>query len=207
MNKILSEAQTRALQYWFVDGLAELAGGVIGLLLAVLFWVWQEIFTWRWSLLVILLAGSAVSFGLRLIIQRVKERSTFPRTGYAAPLSGLESRPLVFSLVAFTLILLGVNYFLSTRGPDGLLWSPAAAGLVFAFIFAWTGALAKLRRLYFLALFSLCGGVALAVLRLDYMHAIGILAGGVGLVLLVQGYRARNVYFRQNALPDDAVHG
>ena len=146
----------------------------------------------------ILGAGFAVSFGLRLIIQRIKERTTYLRTGYAAPFSGLESKRSVLITVAFTLLLLGSNYYLSTKGPQGLLWSPGLAGSAFAFIFAWTGALTKLRRFYFLALLSLCVGVALAVLGMDYFRGVGVLAGVVGLDLLYQGYRARKAYINQN---------
>jgi hypothetical protein len=205
MDKDFTKAQTRVLQYWFVDGLAELAAGLVSIFLAVLFGVWQIIFTWRWSLLVVLGAGFVVSFGLRLIIQRIKEHTTYLRTGYAAPLSGLESKWSVLIAIAFTLLLLGLNYYLSTKGLQGLLWSPALAGSVFAFIFAWTGALTKLRRFYFLALLSLCAGVPLAVLGMDYFRGVGILTGVVGLILLYQGYRTRKAYIRQNPPPGKPI--
>ena len=198
MNKNFTKVQERALQYWFVDGLAEFASGLVSLFLAVLFSIWQVIFMWRWSLPVILVAGFAVSFGLRLIIQRIKERTTYLRTGYAAPFNGLESKRSIVITIAFALLLLGSNYYLTTNGPQGLLWSPGMAGVAFAFGFAWTGALTKLRRFYFLALLSLCVGVALAVLGMDYFRGVGVLAGVVGLILLYQGFRARKAYISQN---------
>ncbi|MBE0411405.1 MAG: hypothetical protein IBX69_16910 [Anaerolineales bacterium] len=206
MNKNFTNVQKRAIQYWFVDGLAELAAGLVSLFLAILFWIWQVVFMWRWSLPVIMVAGLGVSFGLRLIIQRIKERTTYLRTGYAAPFSGLEHKGSIAIVVAFTLLLLGLNYYLSTQGPQGLLWSPGVAGLVFAFIFAWTGALTKLRRFYFLALLSLCVGVALAVSGMDYFRGVGVLAGVVGLTLLYQGYRARKAYIRENPLLSNPIN-
>ncbi len=204
MNNHLANAQKRAIQYWFVDGLAELAAGLVSLFLAVLFGVWQIVFTWRWSLPVILFAGLAVSFGLRLIIQQIKERSTYLRTGYVAPFTGLESKRSILLTIIFALLLLGLNYYLSTQGPQGLLWSPGAAGLVFAFIFAWIGMLAKLRRFTFLALFSLCVGVLLSILAFDYLRGVSILAGLVGLIMLYQGYRVHRAYKRANVQPGDA---
>jgi sulfite exporter TauE/SafE len=153
-----------------------------------------------------MVAGLGVSFGLRLIIQRFKERSTYPRTGYAAPLTGLEHKGSAALVVAFTLVLLGLNYYLSTQGDQGLLWSPAVAGLVFAFLFAWTGAFTKIRRFYFLALFSGCAGLALAALRMDYFRGVGVLAGVVGLILIYQGYRARQAYIRESPPISHPIH-
>lgn len=207
MNKNVTNVQKRAIQYWFVDGLAELAAGLVGLFLGVLFWIWDVVFTWRWSLPVIMAVGLVVSFGLRLIIQRMKERTTYLRTGYAAPLSGLEHKWSTAMVVAFTVILLGLNYYLSVQGAQGLLWSPGVAGLVFAFSFAWTGAITKLRRFYFLALLSLCAGVALAALGLDYFRGVGLLAGIVGLTLLYQGYRVRRAYLSENPQLSHPIHG
>ena len=119
MNEKFVNVQKKAIQYWFIDGLAELAAGLVGFFLAVLFWVWQDVFTWRWSLPVILVAAFTVSFGLRLIIQRIKERTTYPRTGYVSPFSGLESKWSVVILIAFSLVMLGLNYFFSTKGSKG----------------------------------------------------------------------------------------
>ncbi len=206
MKNDLSKVQKRAIQYWFVDGLAELGAGLAGIFLALLFGVWQVVFTWRWSLPVILAAGLAVSFGLRFIIQHIKERTTYLRTGYASPLSGLERKWSVISLVAFTIFLLGSNYYLSTKGQQGLRWSPALAGLTFAFLFAWTGAMAKLRRFYFLALLSLGLGVIMVACGVNYFHGTGVIAGVVGLTLLYQGYRARRTYLNQNPRPGEQGH-
>lgn len=221
MNQNLSKVQKRAYQYWFVDGLAELAAGLVSLLLAVLFWFWQVVSAGRWSLLVILIAGLGVSLGIRLIIQRIKESSTYLRTGYAAPLSGLERKRQVAILVAFTLLLLSLNYYISSMGSQSLLWSPGLAGLVFAFIFTWTGVSTQLRRFYFLALLSLVAGIVLAILGLepfqgikvladltsDYFRGVGVLAGIIGLTLLYQGYRVRSAYIDHNPAIDRPVDG
>ena len=205
MNKRITKLQKRTIQYWFADGLAELAAGLISLFLAVLFGIWQVIFMWSWSLPVILVAGLAVSFGLRLIIQRIKENTTYPRTGYAAPFSGLESKQSIVITIVFAILLLGSNYYLTAKGPQSLLWSPGMAGFAFALCFAWIGALMKLQRFYFLAFLSLCVGVALAVLGVDYFRGVEVLAGIVGLILLFQGYRTRKAYINQNPLLSNPI--
>lgn len=205
MNKNFVDVQKKAIQYWFIDGLAELAAGLVGIFLAVLLWVWHQVFTWRWSLPVIMVAAFVVSFGLRLIIQRIKARSTYPRTGYVSPFSGLESKWSVVILIAFALVMLGLNYFLSTRGSQALLWSPGLAGLIFTFLFVWTGATTKLKRFFTLGIISLLLGLVLVYLKLDYFQGVSILTGIIGLFLLVQGYQVRRIYLQQSSLTDDSI--
>jgi hypothetical protein len=206
MNEKILDVQKKAIQYWFIDGLAELAAGLIGIFLAVLFWVWQMVFTWRWSLPVILVGALAVSFGLRLIIQRIKERTTYLQTGYVSPFSGLEGKWSVVILIAFSLLLLGLNYYLSTKGPQGLLWSPGLAGLIFTFIFMWTGMMTKLRRFFILAIISLSIGLILALLGMDYLQGVSVLTGIIGLVLLIQGYSIRKKYLYQNSMVNESIN-
>jgi heme/copper-type cytochrome/quinol oxidase subunit 1 len=87
MTDDLKEPQLRTLQYWTVDGVGELFVGLLFLLVAIVYYL-QESTTG--SLLskvfgivsVILVCGGA--FGGRWIMQRVKERTTYPRTGYVA---------------------------------------------------------------------------------------------------------------------------
>lgn len=203
MRENLNGAQQRALQYWFVDGLAEISAGVISLMVAVLMAFWPVVVKGRWSLLIFFGLALAVSFGLRLVIQRVKSRLTYPRTGYVAPLSGFENRRAVIAIALFTLLLLLTNAFISTRGDAALAWSPALGGLVFAFLFAWTGYLTTLRRFYFLALFCLVMGVAVALLGFSYLLGLGLLTGCVGLVLLFLGLHAYRDYVRDHPAPGE----
>lgn len=198
MNENLKKIQQRAVQYWFIDGLAEIGAGLVSLLLAILFLNWQVIFRSRWSLAVVLFVGLAVSFGLRLIIQRIKEGSTYLQTGFAAPFTGLENKRSVAIAVAFTILFLGFNLYLTLHGSQSMRWSSGLAGLVFAFIFAWTGYLTALRRFYYLALFGLVVGAVLAFLGVGYAIGVGFLTGSIGLVLIFFGIRTRKAYLGQN---------
>lgn len=198
MSENLTKAQQRAVQYWFVDGLAEIAAGLASLLLALFFVIWPYIIKTRWSLLIFFAVAFAVSFGLRLVIQRIKERTTYPRTGYVAPLTGFENKRALVIAVAFTVLLLAVNFYLTLQGPKALLWSPGVAGLVFAFIFSLTGYWSGLRRLYFLALFCCLTGILLVFLRIGYLTGVAVLTGLIGTILLYFGIRTRRAYLRQN---------
>ncbi len=204
MDKKLSNIQNRTIQYWFVDGLAECAAGLLALFVAFIFWIWPIFIMWRWSLPVILVAGLMAAIGFRFIISRIKERSTYPRTGYVAPLDNLKNKRSLLITLIFLLIFFGSNYLLTTRASPDLLWSPGLAGFGFALVFTWVGALTKVRRIYFSAFLSLLVGISLALLGIDYFHGTAILAASIGLVWLYLGYRTHKAYIRQNPLISDA---
>ena len=198
MGETFTKVQHRAIQYWFLDGLAEISAGLICFLLVALFVLWQLIPLTRWSLFIFFIPAFAVSFGLRLLIQKIKERTTYPRTGYVAPFSGMENKRALVMMIVFTIVLLAVNFYLTTQGETALLWSPGVAGLTFAFVFAWTGYLTALRRFYFTAFFSLFVGAALVFLEIGYFSGVAILTGLTGVILLFSGIQARRAYFRLN---------
>jgi uncharacterized membrane protein len=194
----LTKTQQRAIQYWFEDGLAELSVALVCLLLAVLFLTWQVIFKTRWSQFLFFIILIAFSFGLRLVIQRIKERTTYLRTGYVSPVSGLENNRAVVIVIAFTILLLGVNFYLNWSEAKSMPWSSGVSGLIFAFIFTWTGYVTALRRFYFLGLFSLLVGVVLVLLEVPYLNGAAILAGMIGIILLCLGFRSRWAYTHSN---------
>jgi hypothetical protein len=206
MNEKINNSQKKAIQYWFIDGLAELAAGLVAILLAVLFWVWQDMFTWRWSLPFIFVVALIVSFGLRLIVQRIKVRTTYLQTGYVSPFSGFESKWSVVLLIIISLLLVGLNYYLSIKGAQSLMWSPGMAGLIFSVIFVWVATSTKLKRFFNLALISLGVGLILVLNEVGYLQGVSILTGIVGLVLLTQGYLIRNKYLHQSSMMDKTIH-
>jgi hypothetical protein len=198
MRDNFTNVQKRAIQYWFLDGLAEISVGLVCLLLAVLFEFWWIILQTRWSLFIFFITAFAVSFGLRLAIQKIKEKHTYPRTGYVAPLSGLENKRAVIILIVFTVVLLVVNFYLTVHEQMSWLWSSGVAGLALAFIFAWTGYLTALRRFYFLALFNLFVGAGLVLFGIGLSSGMAILTGSNGVILLFFGIQARRAYSRLN---------
>jgi len=197
MDERIQNAQRRAIQYWFVDGLAELSAGVTSLLLAVLFLLWGELAKTRWSLLIFFLIPLAVSVVLRLVIQKVKQRITYPRTGYVAPLQGFENKRAVLIAAAFALLLLAVNATLAIQGSTAVLWSSSLAGLTFAFVFGWISYVTGLRRFAFLALFTAGLGASLGFLGAGYWTGVAVLCGCTGVILLFYGIMGLREYSRQ----------
>lgn len=197
MSSDWKKSQQRAFQYWFVDGWTELGLGLFCLLLGGFFWL-QGSLPWSpLSNLVFFVAVFAIGFGLRWGLQQIKERTTYPRTGYVEYKSGWGEKSRVAAAAAFALILLALMIFLVLRGPQSVVWTPAIGGLIFAFIFFGIGRQTGQYRFLFLAFFSLLSGVGFSFSGFGDLIGAATLSGLVGLVLLGFGAWTRLKYLRE----------
>jgi MFS family permease len=196
----LKKSQQRAIQYWFMDGLAELSGGLICLLLAIIFFIQHRLPVTPLSYKALFLIPFIIAFGIRWIMQRVKEHSTYLRTGKVTPKSGWENQGAMAIAISFTVLLLGLMFFQILQAPKSIDWMPGIGGLIFAFIFAWTGYQTALLRLYFLSLFCLLTGVGLAIVGLGGLLGATLLCILTSLILFVFGSVTRWTYLHQNPL-------
>jgi hypothetical protein len=112
-NNLKASGQ-RAVQYWFKDGLAELSGGVICLVLAVYFGLQQ------------ILQSSQGSFAIFFFCVRssvwhsqshamVSRAQYLPLTGFVHAKSGLKTTGLLGVTIIFTLLLLGFMLYTIIR--------------------------------------------------------------------------------------------
>ncbi len=202
MEPNISKIQQRAVQYWFIDGLAEIGLSAAFLLLAVLFVIQRLLPQSPLRDLASLLLAFAGVFGLRSIILRIKEKDTYLRTGYVAVQSGWKNKRIVAAVIVFTVALLGVQLTLVLRQSASPAWMPLIGGSILAFLLALMGYRAGLTRYYFLALFSLLAGGGLMLSGLGDFQSTAVLCVLVGLILLAFGVRTRWHYIHQNpALP------
>jgi hypothetical protein len=82
MNTDLGKYQNRAKKYWFIDGLAEIGFGLICIWLALLFSIENLYDQTPFRDLSFFILAFLGALAVRLLIQRLKEHSTYPRTGY-----------------------------------------------------------------------------------------------------------------------------
>jgi hypothetical protein len=200
MEKNLKESQKRAVQYWFVDGLAEISGGAICLLLAIYFAVQQFLPASQGSFALIFLIVFVAAFGVRKLMLWFREHSTYRRTGFVELKKGWEDRRFLGIAIGFTVLLLGVNLYTIYRGIQTLVWMPVLGGIIFAFMFALAASRTKLVRFYFLAGFSLLLGVFLALSGLGDLSGAALLSLCTSLVLLAFGVVTRLTYLRQTSV-------
>lgn len=206
MNTDLKEVEKRVRRYWYTDGIAELAGGgmllIIGLYFAGQEWL-PEGSALRGMLqasLVILLIGGA--FATRWLVNAMKVRLTYPRTGYVEyPAGAKNTTPRRFltggiaAIVAALLVVAG-------RWVGSFDWMTAFTGLVFGLVFILLRARASgLNRFYVLGVFCLVLGLGLSFSGLQLGYSLGLLYGLSGLAAMLSGAIVLRRYLNENPMP------
>ena len=194
----LKKIQQRARQYWFVDGLAELFTGGACLFLAIYFWLYQFEPISGWLSLLVMVGILCVGFAMRWIMQQIKARTTYPRTGYVEPQSFWEQKGLAGALLAFTILLNAFMVITSLKFPLSPIWTPLIGAVIFAAIFAAISYQARLLRFAYLASFCLVTGGVMAFCGFGDWPATALLSALTGLILLVFGFLTRRAYQQQN---------
>lgn len=197
MDKNLQASQQRAIQYWFADGLAELSGGVLGLVMAIYFCVQQILQSSPGIFALLFLLVFVIAFGIRKLMLWYRERSTYPRTGFVELQKERQDHKLLGVEVGFTLLLIGFMLYTIVRGIQTVVWMPAISGVVLAFIFTLAGYQTKLVRFLFLGAFCLLLGGFLSLSGLGDLWGSAILSLVTSLVLFAFGIITRLAYVHQ----------
>ena len=200
MENNIKTSQIRAMQYWFADGLVELCGGVLCLMLAVYFSIQQILPFSQSSFALLFLLVFIVAFGIRKLMLWYRQRSTYPRTGFIEPKKAWEDRRLLGIEIVFTVLLLGFMIYAIFQGIHAVMWTPAICGVLYAFIFALAGYRTKLVRFIYLAIYSFILGIILAFSGLGDLWGASLLSLCIGLVLIAFGIVTRATYLHQSSL-------
>jgi hypothetical protein len=198
MDDKLKATEQKARQYWFADGLAELSGAALCVLLAIYFAI-QKILP-QGSFAILFLLVFVAGFGIRKLMYWIRQRSTYQRTGYVEYRKGLQNRSLLGVTIGFSVLLLGFMLYTMLQGIQTLAWLPIIGGTIFAFIFFLAAYRTKLTRIYYLAGFSLLLGIVAAWSGLSDFLGVALLSLVIGLVLLAFGILTRLTYLRQSGL-------
>lgn len=208
MSDELKQSQLRTIQYFYVDGSFEFGLGLLCLILAVFFYAETSMHGWLAALvdgsLVLIMIGGA--WLIRHLITLLKEKVTWPRTGYVTYnrqnaanrgwriAMGLGVGILVGILVAV------VATVLSTTPGIHLNSMPMLSGFLLGVVFAFLGWRTTMLRFYLLALFScMLGGVLAYSSAVDNVALAGYYLV-FGLVLIAAGAFVLRAYLRQNPL-------
>ena len=206
MNNDLSDIEQRVKRYWFADGIGELAGGGMFLLLGAYFGIPQYLgddsqlsAIFQSSLVLVLIGGI---FVVRWLVTMLKTRLTYPRTGYVEyrvdKRNALRTRTLAMAfamVMAFSMVLLAksIQVVDSTVLMTGLV-----VGAVFVLL---RGKSYGVQRFYFLGAISAILGVALSFSSLPIGYSLAAFYGLMGLVVMLSGGWVLFRYLRENPLP------
>jgi len=196
-------APRRAARYWFDDGLVEIGVGLLFLLMAAMFALEGLVpagrlpaaFSALW-LPVILLGGMLV---LSVALRAVKQRLTYPRTGYV---SYPHTRPVrkVLAGIIGGLVSMGLVLLLARR-PEWLTALPALQGGVVALVWFVLSYRIGAWRLTAVGLLALGAGLIASFAGLTTSIGAALVFGTAGWASLVSGALVLAHYLRTTAPP------
>ena len=212
MNSNLSDVEQRVNRYWYSDGLAEIFGGGMFLLLAVYFAL-QDFLgpdsmlsgILQASLALLMIGGAFVS---RRMINSLKTRLTYPRTGYVEyrvnKKDAGRKRILVF-ILAFTISALTIAFVGIFKSFNSIV---AVTGFIVGIILVLLrGKASGLFRFYVLGVISLLLGFAISTTGLPEGYALGLYYGLMGVCFLISGGLTLTHYLHENPRPADGQSG
>lgn len=200
MKDTLQDWSKRAQRYWYVDGLSEVGGGFIILLISMFYAATGLLEDGKVKGLFSGLGMPVLIIGLSLlmrwIVQSLKERITYPRTGYIAYRRTEPRRRVGGILIAIIFAAaIGMLVFLS-RSWLNLQWLPAITGLFAAMLTLIIALRIRLPRFFILAAYTLAVGIATGFLGLADPYDTALFLSGIGLGWLVAGAITLNRYLR-----------
>jgi hypothetical protein len=201
MNTDLGKYQDRAKKYWFIDGLAEIGFGLICIWLALLFSIENLFDQTPFRDLSFFLLAFLGALALRLLIQRLKEHSTYPRTGYLSYKQGIRNKKMVRISLAFTAVLLLLQLFLLLNSALPVVAGPLVGGLIFAFIFTMFAYRSLVFQFQLFAILNLLTGGILSLSSVNDLIGAAILSALNGFILIASGGIRRWSYLQNNPLP------
>jgi hypothetical protein len=207
MQNSFSDVEQRVKRYWYTDGIGELIGGGMFILLGI-FFAAQQYFGENSTLGGLLQAGLIIFLvgGMwigRWLIKEFKARLTYPRTGYVeyhVDQSNLNRRRIIAGVVALLVAALAMLF--SKQVPSFLNITLALTGIVVGLILIFAqGRGSGMERFYVLGGISFVLGIGLALSGLPEGYSLGMFYGLMGLCFILSGGLTLRRYLAENPLP------
>lgn len=212
MNEELNQVEQRVKRYWYSDGIAEITGGVVLILLCAYFAA--QGYVKENSLVNVLLQSGlvvlmiAATFGARWVVNSLKARVTYPRTGYVqyrVDPQTAKNRRWAIALIAMVLSAAMVLLSNSIQIVDSLLLiTGIMVGIIFVVL---RGKSAGIKRFYILGGLSLALGMILSVIIFPQAYKLAIFYGVLGVACAISGLIVLRAYMHDNPLPAESAHG
>lgn len=205
-NNDMKQVEQRVKRYWYTDGIAELASGGLFILLGIYFGA-QGFFgqgslvsvILQVSLMLVMIAGA---FGIRWLVNILKTRLTYPRTGYVeyrVNENDAKVRRWVVVGVAMVIAIASIVLIDYIRGLDSMV---LVTGLLVGVVFiALRGRSSGLKRFYLLGGLAIALGVALSFSGLSQAYNLGLYYGLLGIAIVISGALILRRYLSENPLP------
>ena len=197
----------RAYAHWLKDGIFEIGLGIlftgVGALRAIIHFAGQKSAAYYWLSGGLLAFMIGVAWGGKRFGEALKERITYPRTGYMAfkPRTyNYKNILAILALLIFGGILGGMLGILSTQPNQQKIgvFVPIVMGIVGALAFTYAAQRVEVKRLYYLAAFSIGIGLVIGALGVGVVLGVSFFYLSIGLALVVSGCVALVQYLRSH---------
>jgi hypothetical protein len=209
-NNDMKQVEKRVKRYWYTDGIAEIASGGMFLILGLYFGVLG--YFEEGSLVSVILQVSMIlvfvggAFGVRWLVNTLKSRLTYPRTGYVeyrVNEKDAKMRRYVVMAVAMMFALASIVLLDYIRGLEAMvLFSGVIIGVIFV---ALRGRSSGLKRFYVLGGLSIMLGIGLAFSNLTQVYTLSLFYGLLGIAIMISGGLVMRQYLDEN--PVQAENG
>jgi len=202
-NNDMKQVEKRVRRYWYTDGIAELASGGMFLLLGLYFGVlgyFEEgslvSVILQVSMLLVFVGGA---FAVRWLVNTLKSRLTYPRTGYVEyRVKDSDTRKRRWVIVVSAMVISAVSGVLVNyiRVLDSMVF---ITGLLVGVIFiALRGKSSGLKRFYVLGGLAIVSGIALSYSGLPQVYTLTLFYGLLGIAILISGGLVLRRYLAEN---------
>jgi hypothetical protein len=215
MNNKIQETQNRLIRYDYVDGTPDLAFGGLCLVMTIIYAIlaaFPGLSNSTFSAIIFWVVFCGGSFLIGWLPQRLKERVTYPRTGYVAyrrqgrPLKTWARWTIRIGMPLLTVILLALIFLNRSKFPaqsqdSALTLNPGLMGLLFSIIWAMIGWKIALPRYYFIAAITILISIVFLLSGPGGNLGLALLSGAMCLLLFASGGITLWRYLRQNPVP------
>jgi len=210
-NKEINETIKRTKRYWYVDGFSEIGVGLL-LIVIILFNHLAGLVQQPVLQIILFVAGLPAliilgSRGLSRVVVKLKEKYTYPRTGYVAYQGKTGSRRWKRILLAGTLGLLVGALTSLLSGSLPIFYQQLFVILMIALAYIYIGYSIGLKRFFWIAGATLALGGALILAGASEAQYLLIFFVGQGLIWIVSGLAAMRQYFGSTQPPSEAGEG
>lgn len=202
-NNDMKQVERRVRRYWYTDGIAELASGGLFLLLGLYFGMLGYLeegslvsVILQVSMILVLVGGA---YGVRWLVNTLKSRLTYPRTGYVEyRVNEKDAKQRRWIVIAVAMIFAAASIALVDyiRSLDSMV---LITGVLIGFIFiALRGRSSGLQRFYVLGGLAILLGIGLAYSGLPQVYTLALFYGLLGIAVLISGGLVLRRYLVEN---------
>lgn len=206
MKTEIDQAVKRTQQYWYEDGLVELSFGGMCVVLGIYFLVLSRLpeDSTAYQMLnmafpLIIIGGGALA---GRIVKSLKNRVTFPRTGFVA--YRRESGRSRMWAIVFSILVGAIVAVMFVTAPVSLAWMPAVSGGLIGLVLFILGTRLGLGRVQALGGGSILLGLGISLAGAGDTLGLGVYYSLFGLLVMVSGWLALRSYLRHTTPADDA---